>query len=278
MSDDADLETPPLPPGSDKYSRGLVCVAAGGAEFPGAGVLCVAAARRGGAGYVHHVSPAEQTRALVLQRFPDVVTSEMAPDHVLSRARAFVVGSGTDAQELWAGWELQRALQSAAAVVVDGGAMMAVKENAAVASAIRDREAPVVLTPHRREAARLIASDAHHAEVAMELADATGTVVVLKGPGTVVATADSVVAVDEIAGPELATAGTGDVLAGLIGSMLAAESALNGLPSPRRCAAVAAQAVRAHSLAGRAAAARVFSVTALDVADELGAVMRGLRE
>lgn len=267
-----------LPTDATKYTRGVVAVVAGSETYPGAAVLCVAGARRGGAGYVRHISPDELCRTLVLQRFPDVVTSAAADFDTLAGAAAVAIGSGTAAAEPWLTDVLRQVLGTPAVVVVDGGALDVLRHDAQAASQVHTREVPVVITPHFGEALRLLPGlPAHRSEAAVLLAHKTGAVVVLKGPGTVVATADGLVDVDDIGGPELATAGTGDVLAGLCASMLAAQVSAQGSLTMGATAEVAAAAVRAHSLAGRAAASAVFSVTALDVADALGAVMRGLR-
>lgn len=261
-----------LPIDATKYSRGVVAVVAGSARFPGAAALAVAGARRGGAGYVRHISADDLARALVVQRYPDVVPSVDVDDELLTKVSASVVGCGTSVDDMWVGSIMRRLLTTHAAVVIDGGALDLLASDSVVRDLVRSRTAPTVITPHAGEAARLGGTDGERGSQAVSLARHTGAVVVLKGPGTVVATSDAVIAIDTTAGPELATAGTGDVLAGLLGSMLAA-----GRPTTSaECAELAAHAVYVHARAGKAAAEKVSSVTALDVADELGGVMRGL--
>jgi hydroxyethylthiazole kinase-like uncharacterized protein yjeF len=271
---DSELHSSPLALDANKYSRGVVAIVAGSAQFAGAGVLCVAGARRGGAGYIRHISPDELTRTLVLQRFPDVVTSPEITPAIQRIARAYVVGPGTTAADAWLVQEMRWALQSQAPVVVDGGGLAVLVEDKTLAEIARSRDAAVIITPHSGEAKRMGLTFESRPAVAIELAQRTGAVVVLKGQGTLVATADGIVSTDTEGGPELATAGTGDLLAGLLGSMLAAH----GAHTAEECARVATHAVSVHSRAGNAAAKRVFSVTALDVAEDLARVMRGLRE
>jgi hydroxyethylthiazole kinase-like uncharacterized protein yjeF len=126
---------------------------------------------------------------------------------------------------------------------------------------LRGRAQPTVLTPHDREFARLAGGEPGDDRVgaAVRLAAELGAVVLLKGDRTVIAAPDGSAYVNPTGTPVLATAGTGDVLAGLLGSLLGA-----GLPAVR--AAVAAAYV--HGLAGRYAAGS-GPVTAVDVADAL---------
>lgn len=261
-----------LPADATKYSRGVVAIVAGSARYPGAAVLAVAGARRGGAGYVRHISPSDEVGTLVVSRFPDVVPSADVDDDLLRRMAAAVVGPGTSADDTWVSDVLRRVLATDAAVVIDGGALDLLVNDPVVRESVHARIAPTVITPHAGEAARLGATGEDRHAQALALAYDIGAVVVLKGSGTVVAAPGAVVSVDTVAGPELATAGTGDVLAGLLGSMLAAHRP----KTTTACADVASQAVYAHACAGKAASEHLWSVTALDVADELGGVMRRL--
>ena len=137
---------------------------------------------------------------------------------------------------------------------------------------IAAREAPTVLTPHAGELGRLLGRsseeiDAHRLAAAREAARAAGAVVVLKGDDTIVTDGERV-AVNALSAPALATAGTGDVLSGMIAALLA-----RGLePFAAACAAVVA-----HARAGRDAAARIGaaeSVIATDVIDSIPVGMR----
>jgi ADP-dependent NAD(P)H-hydrate dehydratase / NAD(P)H-hydrate epimerase len=132
---------------------------------------------------------------------------------------------------------------------------------------LRGREAPTVLTPHEGELGRLLGLEsedikAHRLARAREAAELSGAVVLLKGDDTIVAAPGGPVAINRGATPALATAGTGDVLSGLIGALLAKR-----LPAFE----AAALGALAHALAGRAAAERhgADHVVAGDVIDAL---------
>ena len=96
-----------------------------------------------------------------------------------------------------------------------------------------------------------------------------GAIVVLKGPGTIISAPDGTTFVDSFGGAELGTAGTGDILAGLTGSMLAAAQARGEITDSGEAARVVAAAVGAHGAAGSRAAADGRPVTAMDVVDAL---------
>ena len=122
-----------------------------------------------------------------------------------------------------------------------------------------------VITPHEGEARKLGfvigEGDAGREQSAIEMAEALGCVVVLKGHHTVVASPDGLAVIDELAGPELATAGTGDILAGLMGSMLASWKPENY----RDVVVVVFKAISAHALAAAAAANEINPVTSSDI-------------
>ncbi|MFH8250814.1 NAD(P)H-hydrate dehydratase [Microbacterium sp. B2969] len=243
----------------DKYSRGVLGIRTGSAEYPGAAVLGVEAAWRTGLGMVRYVGSA---RDLVLQRRPETVTQD-------GRVQAWLIGSGTDASSR-RGDEthaLRGILAGDAPVVVDAGALDLV-----VAAT-----APVVVTPHAREHAKLrsalgLSEDVDdRAVAARETAAALGGAVLLKGSETIVATPSGWTAVVDAGTPWLATAGTGDVLGGVIGALVAGAAA-GGDVDAESLGPLAASGAWLH---GRAAtlAARFDSVggpiTALDVADAL---------
>ncbi|MET9733732.1 NAD(P)H-hydrate dehydratase [Streptomyces sp. NPDC006458] len=250
----------PLPsPESDKYRRGVVGIAAGSARYPGAAVLAVAGALRGGAGAVRYVGPAG---ASVLARFPETLVSERGPA-MAGRVQAWVVGPGiaddTDT--------VAEVLASDVPVLIDADGLR-LADRATVAS----REAPTLMTPHAGEAAALLGVTREEVESARlrsarELARRYGATILLKGSTTLVAEAAGPVRVNPTGTPWLATAGSGDVLSGLAGSLLAA-----GLP-PRDAGSVAAYL---HGLAGRYAADGA-PVGAHDVADALTEAWRDTR-
>lgn len=198
-------------PSSHKYSRGVVGVRAGSGRYPGAGLLAVAGAASGLAGMVRYVGdPTVLDR--VREAHPEVVG--------VGRVQAWTVGSGGDNR---AGAALRAALADEVPLVVD-------------AEALRHLDAPVrteagepvaaVLTPHAGELAALL--DVERAEVeadqlgfALRAAERYDAVVLLKGSHSVVAHPDGRVRVNTSGTPWLATAGAGDVLAGLVGALLA---------------------------------------------------------
>jgi NAD(P)H-hydrate epimerase len=221
-----------------------VMVVAGSPGMTGAAHLAAAAAQRAGAGMVRLATPGlpddpnRPTEAVGL-RLPDDGWAE-AVSRELHRFRALVVGPGLGTSMATQGGV--RLLLGAApvAAVVDGDALTAVGTDLAV---VRDRVAATVLTPHDGEYARLTgaAPGPDRLAAARHLAAEAGVVVLLKGPTTVVADPSGTVRVVTEGDERLATAGTGDVLAGVIGALLA-----RGVP-PLDAAAVGAWV---HSRAG----------------------------
>ncbi|MFE2326352.1 NAD(P)H-hydrate dehydratase [Streptomyces sp. NPDC059385] len=193
---------------SDKYRRGVVGIVAGSAQYPGAAVLAVAGALRGGAGAVRYVGPAADA---VLARFPETLIGR-------GRVQAWVVGPGLG--EGRAG-EVAQVLAEDVPVLVDADGLRGLD-----AGALRARTAPTLLTPHAGEAAALLGVPRESVEegrlaAVRELAGLYGAAVLLKGSTTLVASGGSPVRVNPTGTPWLATAGSGDVLSGLAGSLLA---------------------------------------------------------
>lgn len=195
-------------PASDahKYSRGVVGVRAGSARYPGAALLSVAGAATGLAGMVRYDGDAAVLE-LVRAAHPEVVGP--------GRVQAWVVGPGSDDRAEVA---LTTSLADGVPVVVDADAL-------AFAALARGRGA--VLTPHAGELARMLGVERDEVEArplrsARRAAQEYDAVVLLKGRRTVVARPDGLVRVTRSGTPWLATAGAGDVLAGLVGALLAA--------------------------------------------------------
>lgn len=224
----------PVPgPQDDKYSRGVVGIVAGGEAYSGAAVLAVTAAVEAGAGMVRYVGTPTPT-ALVRAAVPEAVHGE-------GRVQAWVVGPGlvVDATDGGAREQLAAARSALAGdepVLVDAGGLALLDD--AVLEARRGR--PTLLTPHAGELATLLsrlggpdgggeevrrsAVEAEPLRHARALAERTGATVLLKGSTTLVVPADpdEPVRSQADAPPWLATAGSGDVLAGLLGTLLAA--------------------------------------------------------
>ncbi|MFI1193149.1 NAD(P)H-hydrate dehydratase [Micromonospora sp. NPDC020750] len=252
---------PELGPASEKYTRGVVGLATGSAAYPGAAVLSVGGALAGPTGLVRYAGSARDD---VLRQHPSVIASGRVAD--AGRVQAWVCGSGLGTGED-AVAELRAVLAAPVPVVLDADALTLLVDGS-MADRLRSRDAPIVVTPHDREFGRLCGEDpgADRAAAALRLAAWMNAVVLLKGDRTIVATPDGRAYVNPTGTPALATGGTGDVLAGLLGSLLAAGLA------PERAAAAAAYL---HGLAGREAALG-GPVTAPDVAAALRPVVARL--
>ncbi|HUC18726.1 MAG TPA: NAD(P)H-hydrate dehydratase [Acetobacteraceae bacterium] len=199
---------------SHKWSRGHVTVL-GGATMTGAARLAAAGARRIGAGMVTIAAPASAAPVYRVGA-AGVIVSEAPLAELLQDARrqVFVCGPGlgVDAARI----ALPALLAAKRRIVVDADALTA------FAGSIAGLRGAAVLTPHEGEFARLFGTvGPNRLEAAREAARRTGAVVVLKGADTVIAAPDGWAAVNDSAPPDLATAGTGDVLAGMIAGLLA---------------------------------------------------------
>ena len=231
----------PLPSaGDDKYSQGVVGIVAGSATYPGAAVLCTGAALRTRPGHVRYAGTAADG---VRVAWPEAIVTERRPGDA-GRVQAWVIGPGMgtddDARSV-----LAEVLATDLPVVVDADALtIAAREQ----DLVRGREAPTLLTPHDREFERFgtdVGTDRIGA--ARRLAADLGCSVLLKGDATVVAGPDGTAFVNGTGTPWLATAGTGDVLSGIAGSLLA-----TGLPA----AEAGAVAAHLHGRTGQLAAER----------------------
>ncbi|MFP5220549.1 MAG: NAD(P)H-hydrate dehydratase [Actinomycetes bacterium] len=240
--DDVAALLPVAEPGSDKYTRGVVGVAAGSQQYTGAAVLAVGAAVRAGAGMVRFAGAphaAEQVRT----RWPEaVVTVAEGADVVdVGRVQAWVVGPGLGTDERAAA-TVEAVLDQDVPVLVDADGLTVVAQHQ---DWLRRRTAPMLLTPHDREFARFGAEvGVDRVASARRLAADLGVTVLLKGDATVV-TDGAVVRVNATGTPALATAGTGDVLSGGCGALLA--GGLGALDA-------GSAAAHLHGLAGRLAA------------------------
>ncbi|MBX9471225.1 MAG: NAD(P)H-hydrate dehydratase [Chryseoglobus sp.] len=255
----------------DKYSRGVVGFVTGSTQYPGAAVLGVEAALRTGVGMARYLGPPRATE-LVLQRRPEAVTAE-------GRVQAWVVGSGIasvgDLEAEPQRWALT-ALASGHPTVTDAGAI----ERDAVVRATA-AGAPVVITPHAGELARLLDRDreAVHADPVGSARDAAhrfGVVVLLKGSTTRAVSPSGHVIEARSAPAWLATAGAGDALAGLLGALLAAHAdALAADEDRSLLTRLAAAAAVIHGLAAERASAG-GPLTVLDLCAAISPVLAQL--
>jgi ADP-dependent NAD(P)H-hydrate dehydratase / NAD(P)H-hydrate epimerase len=251
---------------SDKYRRGVVGLLVGSDRYTGAALLATGGAIRGGAGMVRLVTfPA--AAAAVRQLHPEVIITELPGEtgirsgsleldlpsgdlpfpQDVGRVQAWVAGPGMGTDD-GAARRLAAVLATSLPVLIDADGLTLLARH----RELLPRAAPTLLTPHAGELGRLLDTDpasieARRLEHARRAATELGVCVLLKGSTTVVAPPDGLdpVLVNTTGTPWLATAGTGDVLAGLAGSLLA-----QGLLPPQ--AAIAAAYL--HGLAARLAA------------------------
>jgi ADP-dependent NAD(P)H-hydrate dehydratase / NAD(P)H-hydrate epimerase len=264
-----------------KFSSGHVVVAGGARGLTGAPCLAAEAAMRAGAGYVTALVPA--SLELVFEtRLLEVMTRALPDDdgahtpagvdaalEVIARAGALVLGPGAGRSA--GAVEFVRALAARAEVplVLDADGLNA---HAGALESLAGRPAPTILTPHAGELARLLgrsSDEINRARLrsAREAARRADAVVVLKGDDTIVALPDGRAAVNGLAAPALATAGTGDVLSGVVGAFLAKRMD----PFAAACAGV-----RRHAAAGRLAA-REDGPDGVIAGDVIAALPRAVR-
>ena len=227
----------PMPgPKDDKYTQGVTGVLAGSATYPGAAVLCTGAAVAATSGMVRYAGTAAQQ---VLSHWPEVIASPSPA--AAGRVQAWVVGPGLGVDDAGAS-ALWFALETDLPVIVDADALTIL---AAHPDLVVNRNAPTVLTPHAGEFARLAGAPPGDDRIAAtrRLADQFGATVLLKGNVTVVAEPGGPVYLNRAGQSWAATAGSGDVLSGVIGALLAA-----GLPTGEAAAAAAFVHARAANL------------------------------
>ncbi|SOE01766.1 NAD(P)H-hydrate dehydratase [Caenispirillum bisanense] len=261
------LWTLPTPrPEDHKYRRGHAVVVGGG-HMTGAGRLAARGARRIGAGMLTVACPDVARPVYQMDAPGNIVTAvegaadlaEMLRDE---RYNAVLLGSGGGRGALLGSMVLA-ALETGRAVVLDADALTGFADDpAALFDGITG---PTVLTPHAGEFARLFPDlEGDRLMKARAAAQRSGAVVVLKGPDTVIAAPDGRVAINAVAPPTLATAGTGDVLAGMVLGLLAQGMA---------AFEAAAAAVWVH---GAAAATHGPGLIAEDVPEAIPVVLRAL--
>jgi ADP-dependent NAD(P)H-hydrate dehydratase / NAD(P)H-hydrate epimerase len=215
-------------PGADKYRRGVLGVVAGSDDYPGAAVLAVSGALRAGVGMVRYVGPPDATDS-VRYAWPEVVAGE-------GRVQAWLLGSGVDPETDDDQPEaILKALEADEPCLLDAGGITVLVDELRTqrhwTGGVPDRTDRLLLTPHAGELARLLADlgqPADRADVerqpyrhAHQAAQLTGATVLLKGATTLVVRPDGRARSQAEATPWLATAGAGDVLAGIAGALLA---------------------------------------------------------
>ncbi|BDX34063.1 bifunctional NAD(P)H-hydrate repair enzyme Nnr [Mycobacterium antarcticum] len=240
--DSSDVRTRWPLPGvrDDKYTQGVTGVMAGSSTYPGAAILCTGAAVAATSGMVRYAGTAA---AEVVSHWPEVIATRGA--NAAGRVQAWVVGPGLGTDEAGAA-ALWFALSTDLPVIVDADALTIL---AAHPDVLAGRTAPTVLTPHAGEFARLAGHPPGDDRVGAtrRLAEAFGATVLLKGNVTIVAQPDGPVYLNRAGQSWAATAGSGDVLSGVIGALLA-----SGLPPAEAAASAAFVHARAAGLAAGA--------------------------
>ena len=258
-------------PDDDKYSRGVLGVLTGSEEFPGAAVLGVEGAARAGAGLIRYLGPATPT-LLVLQRRPEAVTRH-------GRVQAWLIGSGIPPRLERSGActsAMRSALAEGLPSVLDAGGL----------DLLVEATGPLVVTPHAGELAGLFndmdQSRLTRNEIAADpqlwaarAAERFRVTVLLKGHTTIAASPEGELFRVTATSSWAATAGSGDVLGGVLGALLAGSSSdiLAGSMSLVRLAATAAHL---HQAAAQAASVG-GPVTALEIAEGLPGIIGALR-
>lgn len=237
----------PVPgPSDDKYSQGVVGIVAGSARYPGAGVLCSGAAVAATSGMVRYAGTAGPQ---VLSQYPEVIATEEPED--AGKVQAWVIGPGAGTEDTGVR-RLRYVLDTDVPVLIDADGLTLLARHREL---VVGRSAPTLLTPHAGEFARITGTElgADRVEAVRGLAAELGVTVLLKGRATLIASPDGDVLVNDAGSSWAATAGAGDVLSGVAGSLLA-----SGIPAPLAAAAAA----RVHALAAIAASAGSVSKTA----------------
>lgn len=266
---------------SSKFSSGQVLIAGGSRGLTGSICMSAEAAIRAGAGYATVAVP-DQLESIFEIKLTEAMSigcpsadgalSAAAARPILDAARhaaAVAVGPGLGRGEPARELVAELVAEIAAPLVIDAGGLDAVAGRLGL---VAQREAPTVLTPHAGELGRILgrdsaAVDAARLSSAREAGTLADALVVLKGDDTLVVGPDGAPIVNGLSSPGLATAGSGDVLTGVVAALLA-----RGLPAREAAAA----AVYGHARAGRIAAERAGAAEAVVAGDVIAAIGAGL--
>ena len=265
-------------PGSTKFSSGHVLIVGGSRGLTGAPRMTARASMRAGAGYVTALVPASQQAVIATGELPELMTRGLPDDgegmtadgvepvlRAAERGGTVALGPGLGRREAAVSFARALARATPLPIVLDADGLNA---HAGCLADLAARPAPTVLTPHAGELGRLLELDSaeiererlRHVRAAAERARA---VVVLKGDDTLIADGDGRVAISPGGSPALATAGTGDVLTGVIATLLAQQ--LDAFTA-------AAAGVWLHAAAGREAAIRLGTAEAVIASDVIAAL------
>ena len=257
-----------------KYVRGVVGIADGSSRYPGAALLCTGAALLADVGMVSYLDRADGVARTVVDRHPEIVVIASTDG---SRVTAWACGPGFEGLAGDAP-ALEAVLRSSLPVVLDAGALTALAADPTLRALIASRSAATVLTPHEGEFTRLGGDlSAGRLRGARALARALDAIVVLKGPGTIIAAPDGTSFVDVAGTAALATAGSGDLLTGIIAGLLAGAQARGELTDAGEVARTAAAGCWIHGMAGRLAAEGGMPATAEAIGARVGAAVAAAR-
>ncbi len=252
---------------SYKYSRGVVGIAAGSPSFPGAAALTVLGAEHSGVGMVM-LRENFVDRNLILESSPHVI----AVDSDSPRITGWAIGPGFSGRDLEHTF-LLHVLGGPLPLVLDAGALSSLAGSPHLRAAVVTRSGVTVVTPHIGEFRQLFPREGDSGwdwdvDSVRAAARELNAIVVAKAPRTLVIGPTGRAFVDIGASPALGTAGSGDVLSGIIGGLLAGNDLT--LVDP---VSVVAAAVWIHSRAGRLAEAHVANPTAADIGKMVGEVL-----
>jgi hydroxyethylthiazole kinase-like uncharacterized protein yjeF len=259
---------------SDKYRRGVIGIAAGSDSYTGAAQLAVGGAIHTGVGMVRFASVARPAE-MVRRRWPEAVVTEIVPGDGaavidVGQVQAWAVGPGLGTDDE-AGRVVAAVLAAGVPVLVDADGITWLATHREL---LDGRTAPTLLTPHAGEFARLMCLErgdveAHRLDHVRRAATTLGVTILLKGSTTLVASPSGDVRVNSATTPYLATAGSGDVLSGICGALLA--SGLSALDAGSAGAFL-------HGMAGLiASGSPAAAITAMQIADALPDATRAIR-
>jgi hydroxyethylthiazole kinase-like uncharacterized protein yjeF len=259
-------------PDAHKGDHGSLGIAGGAQGMVGAVCLAGRTAIHSGAGRVYAVRPSLQDGFVLDTTTPELMVIDMA--QALQRPiNAWVAGPGLGASDA-AHTMVKSLLALPLPLLLDADALNMLADDTALAGLCRQRSAPTILTPHPGEASRLlhtsVASINQDREgSAREMAQGLAAIVILKGPGSVITTSSGVVHVNDSGNAALATAGTGDVLSGLIGALLAQR--VEALLAAR-------EGARIHGLAAERATLRIGGMIGVAASDLIPEIRRLINE
>ncbi len=281
-SSDFENFSQPRKAATSKFDYGHVLSISGSYGMTGAAIMAASAALRSGCGLVSVATP-ESQRAIVAQAIPEIMTFGLPEDenglplaksfkklsHLIGKATAVHCGSGWVTTDETKELVVQLLEKVKKPIILDGGALAGLADNKKV---LRERKAPTILTPHIGEFAQMLDMKWQEVEkdkinLARKFATRNSAILILKGAPTIIASPDGNIFINSTGNPGMATAGAGDVLAGMISGIIA---------QGRDVLRSVLYAVYLHGLAGDLAAAELTEecMTATDIIEHLPEALR----